>query len=121
MNKIERIKQIVKDEKLDQRSKLKKIVHKRWYCYTLLRNENLRLYEIGKILNVHHATILYGIKQAEFFTSNEDTQYLTDTHELHLEFGDEAEKREQLIAKCQQIITDLQSLQTKIKISLLLD
>ena len=64
---IERIKEIIETEKLNERSKKPNKVYRRWFLFIWLRKNKFLFREISEMFGMHHATILHGIGQAEIF------------------------------------------------------
>ena len=85
---IERIYQIIEVEELKEPSRITYKVCRRWFFYDWLRSRKFKFQQIGKMFNTHHATIMYGIAQANTFTQIKDKKYLAFTHDLMIEFGD---------------------------------
>lgn len=76
MNKIEQIKQIIERENLSIKSRSRRIVYQRMYLFYKLYRLGLTLNEIGKLFNMNHATILYGLKKHEMWCKKKDIIYL---------------------------------------------
>lgn len=87
MNKIERIHQIIKIEKLFEKSKKQNKVHRRYFIYDYLRKNEYRLREIAELFNVDHSTIIYGINQVNLFEQTKDEMFYIDTLDLFQEFN----------------------------------
>ena len=85
---IERIKQIIEDEQLKKNCNRPEKVYRRWFFYCYLRKQKFYLREIAEIFDKHHATIIHGIRQAEFFENQKDEFYLLHTKDLFQEFND---------------------------------
>ena len=85
---IERIKEIIENEQLKNRNQNPEKVYRRWFFYCYLRNQKFYLREIAEIFDKHHATIIHGIKQAEFFEKEKDQLYFLHTKDLFQEFND---------------------------------
>ena len=99
---IERIKEIIKTEKLNERSKKPNKVYRRWFLFIWLRKNKFLFREISEMFNIHHATILHGIGQAEIFEKQNDEIYLLETNDLYLEFKDK-----KIIFKERNLIEDI--------------
>lgn len=85
---IERIKEIIENEQLKNRNQNPEKVYRRWFFYCYLRNQKFYLREIAEMFCKHHATIIHGIRQAEFFENQKDEFYLLHTKDLFQEFND---------------------------------
>ena len=99
---IERIKQIIEDEKLNKRSKKPNKVYRRWFLFIWLRKNKFLFREISEMFGIHHATILHGIIQAEIFEKQNDELYFLATKDLYLEFKDK-----RIIFKERNLIEDI--------------
>jgi len=89
---IERIHEIIKTENLRERTKKPNKVHRRWFIFSYLRKNNFIYREIAEIFGMNHATIIYGITQAELFERSKDEMYLIDTKDLFEEFNNKTIK-----------------------------
>lgn len=85
---IERIKEIIENEDLKIRNQIPEKVYRRWFFYCYLRKKKFYLREIIELFDVHHSSILHGIKQAEIFEKQKDELYLLHTKDLFQEFND---------------------------------
>jgi hypothetical protein len=85
-NLIERINEIIETENLTQRTKKPNKVHRRWFIFSYLRKNNYVLREIAELFDMNHATIIHGIKKAEFYEQVKDEMFLIDTLDLFEEF-----------------------------------
>ena len=85
-NLIERIHEIIETENLTQRTKKPNKVHRRWFIFSYLRKNNYVLREIAELFDMNHATIIHGIKKAEFYEQVKDEMFLIDTLDLFEEF-----------------------------------
>lgn len=101
---IERIKQIIEDEQLKIRNQIPEKVYRRWFFYCYLRKQKFYLREIVEIFNVHHSSILHGIKQAEIFEKQKDEFYFLHTKDLFQEFNDKT-----LFFEKRNLIEDIQN------------
>jgi hypothetical protein len=101
---IERIKQIIEDEQLKKNCNRPEKVYRRWFFYCYLRNQKFYLREIAEIFDKHHATIIHGIKQAEFFEKEKDQLYFLHTKDLFQEFNDKT-----LFFNKRNLIEDIQN------------
>lgn len=57
---------------LKNRSRKPRFVHRRIYFFNMMREQGMTLREIGEIFNVHHATIIHGIKRYKELKSFND-------------------------------------------------
>ena len=101
-NLIERLHEIIQTENLTQRTKKPNKVHRRWFIFAYLRKNNFVLREIAELFQMNHATIIYGITQAELFEDIKDEMYLIDTKDLFEEF-----KNKKIKLKERNLIQDI--------------
>lgn len=101
---IERIKEIIENEQLKIRNQNPEKVYRRWFFYCYLRKQKFYLREIVEIFNVHHSSILHGIKQAEIFEKQKDELYFLHTKDLFQEFNDKT-----LFFKKRNLIEDVKN------------
>ena len=73
MENLIRIKEIIEEEQLKIRNQNPIKVSRRWFFYLWLRKNGFILREIGELFNVGHATVIHGIKQAEYFQTKKMT------------------------------------------------
>lgn len=99
---IQRIKEIIETEKLNEQSKKPNKVYRRWFLFIWLRKNKFLFREISEMFNMHHATILHGIIQAEIFEKQNDELYFLETKDLYLEFKDK-----KIIFKERNLIEDI--------------
>jgi transposase len=99
---IERIHEIIETENLRERTKKPNKVHRRWFIFSYLRKNNFIYREIAEIFGMNHATIIYGITQAELFEDIKDEMYLIDTKDLFEEF-----KNKKIKLKERNLIQDI--------------
>jgi hypothetical protein len=101
-NLINRINEIIETENLRERTKKPNKVHRRWFIFSYLRKNNYVLREIADIFDMNHATIIHGIKKAEFYEQVKDEMFLIDTLDLFEEF-----KNKMLKIKERNLIQDI--------------
>jgi len=101
-NLINRIHEIIETENLTQRTKKPNKVHRRWFIFSYLRKNNYVLREIAELFDMNHATIIHGIKKAEFYEQVKDEMFLIDTLDLFEEF-----KNKMLKIKERNLIQDI--------------
>jgi hypothetical protein len=99
---IERIHEIIETENLRERTKKPNKVHRRWFIFAYLRKNNFIYREIAELFQMNHATIIYGITQAELFEDIKDEMYLIDTKDLFEEF-----KNKKIKLKERNLIQDI--------------
>jgi len=78
--------QYIEDNKLASRHRYRDYTYKRFYLYSLLREEGLTLYEIARLFNRNHASVIHGLKVHDDLISIKDRIYLDTLEELMLIF-----------------------------------
>ncbi len=78
--------QFIEDNKLASRHRYRHLTYKRFYLYNLLREEGLTLYEIARIFNRDHASVIHGLRVHNDLISIKDRIYLDTLEELMLIF-----------------------------------
>jgi hypothetical protein len=68
---IETIEQIIKEQKLDRKSRHRTKIYQRAYLYSVLYNQGINSIQIGRMFNRDHATVLHGIKIHKMFIKND--------------------------------------------------
>lgn len=105
MNQFEKIKELIKRDKLNSKNRVHKNVYKRAYLMNELRSSGMSLTEIGKMFNRDHATVIHNLRTHEWMTSTNDKLYLEYTEEYRwlLEKVDRESARDLItdIMKCQ--------------------
>ena len=81
---IELIKEIIKQDGLAAKNRKREIIHKRIYLFTKLRKDGYTLNGIGKLFNMHHATILHGLNTFQNLVDTNDKQFKMDTEYYEL-------------------------------------
>ena len=95
---IEKVKEYIAAEGLDTPSREQVLRYKRHYiCYRLKRYSRFKLYEIGNLMNRHHATVLNSIKAHHDL--KKDRVYLDTIQETkdffdRIKFDEEITKRD---------------------------
>lgn len=64
---IETIEQIIKEHKLDRKSRHRTKIYQRAYLYSILSTQGINSIQIGRMFNRDHATVLHGIKIHKMF------------------------------------------------------
>lgn len=99
MNKIEQIKDIIQRYDLTIKNRSRRIVYQRMYIFYKLYRLGFTLQEIGKIFNMNHSTILYGLKRHEMWCKKQDIIYLNTIVPLMNELEDDKAYEETLLIK----------------------
>ena len=82
MKEIKFLKEQIKKYQLDNNSRNRSYVYKRYYIMYRLNKCNLSLSEIGRMLNRHHATVIHGIKMHRRWSRQQDKVYLHEIESL---------------------------------------
>ena len=82
MKELKFLKEQIKKYQLDNNSRNRAYVYKRYYIMYRLNKCNLSLSEIGRMLNRHHATVIHGIKMHRRWTRMQDKVYLHEIEPL---------------------------------------
>jgi hypothetical protein len=78
---LEKINGLIDNDQLNVKSRSQIRCHRRYYLYNKMRERGLSLQQIGDCFNRDHATVIYGIKMHNTYTSQKDSKYLNDTEE----------------------------------------
>jgi hypothetical protein len=78
MNEVKFLKEQVKKYNLDTKDRYRIYTYKRFYIMYRLHKCKLSLIQIGKIVNRHHSSILYGIKMHRRWTRLKDQLYANE-------------------------------------------
>ena len=78
----EDIKQIIQEHKLDQPSRQRSVLYKRFYIINVLRSRRLTCVAIGELLNRNHTTIVHALKQHDVWWNLKDEQYIDAIAEI---------------------------------------
>jgi len=82
MKEIEFLKQQIQKYHLDTNSRHRSFVYKRYYVMYRLNKCKVSLTQIGKMLNRHHATVIYGIRMHRRWSRMQDIVYLNEIEPL---------------------------------------
>ena len=77
-NEVEFLKDQVKKYNLDTKDRYRVYTYKRFYIMYRLHKCKLSLIQIGKIVNRHHSSILYGIKMHRRWIRTNDRLYANE-------------------------------------------
>lgn len=81
MNQFDKIKELIKRDKLNSKNRVHENVYKRAYLMHQLRSAGMNLIEIGKMFNRDHATVIHNLRTHEWLNSMNDKLYLEYTQE----------------------------------------
>ena len=88
---ISEVKKIIKIHGLDNKTRKRDAVHKRYFIYFFLsRNLKLTLTDIGMLFKKDHSSVVHGIQKHELFTEANDFIYIDDTLDIRKTFDNNA-------------------------------
>lgn len=64
---IETIEQIIKEHKLDRKSRHRTKIYQRAYLYSLLKDQGVNASQTGRMFNRTHATVIHGLSLHNMF------------------------------------------------------
>lgn len=73
------IKEVIEKDGLKKRNREQHIVHRRIFLFNLLRENGYTFYKIAKLFNLHHATVIHGIKRYKDLSNLNDVKLKVDT------------------------------------------
>ena len=76
---IKRIKKLIEQDELTLKRRERHLVNKRMFLFKLLKKKGFTVAEIGRLFNLHHSTIIYGIKKHEELLKLNDVYLKKDT------------------------------------------
>lgn len=83
---IDKIKEYIQKNGLDKPNQNREMVYSRFYLFSVLKAEGLGYSEIARIFNLKHCTVIYGIKNHNYYEKVKDNLYLKLTYELRNTF-----------------------------------
>ena len=108
------IKEYIQIEKLDTNNRKREIVYKRFYMFAYLRKTyGYSLQRIGRLFGRHHATIMHGIKEYEYF--KEDKLFQEITEEIRQDYPMGVIQKNDLMSSMYKILGQQNLLINKIK------
>lgn len=81
MNQFDKIKQLIKRDRLSSPKRDHELVYRRAYLMHELRSTGMTLKEIGGMFKRDHATVLHSLRTHEWMTSTNDKLYADCTAE----------------------------------------
>jgi hypothetical protein len=82
MKEIDFLKEQIKKYQLDNNSRNRSYVYKRYYIMYRLNKCKMSLTNIGKLLNRHHASVIHGVKMHRRWSRMQDKVYLHEIEPL---------------------------------------
>ena len=118
MNQFNKIKELIKRDKLSSPKRDHELVYRRAYLMHELRSTGMTLKEIGGMFKRDHATVLHSLRTHEWMTNTNDKLYLECIAEYRfiLDYVDRESARDLTtdILKCQSYAT-LKIIKSRIK------
>ena len=84
----EKIKEIIKEYDLKNKSRENNYKWQRQYIFKYLRDLGYTFASIGAMFDKHHATIIHGCNKAEELIETNDVEFSVATHQLALSIED---------------------------------
>tara|TARA_R100001510_G_C7566686_1_gene144711 strand:- start:250 stop:618 length:369 start_codon:yes stop_codon:yes gene_type:complete len=107
---IDKILHVIERDGLKKKDRHREMVHKRAFLFAILREEKYPLNYIGKLFNLHHATVIHGIKNYHQWMKIKDPTFLEDVQDymVFLDYYDKyiPPKRDIMddVMRCQDLI-----------------
>jgi hypothetical protein len=96
MDTIEKIKEIIVEYDLRNKTRIPSMVYRRQYLFYKLKQLGLRLRDIAEIFDMNHCSILYGMNRHMMWSKSKDQMYLNVIAPIMRELGDEQPYEETL-------------------------
>ena len=96
MNQVEKIKEIIVEYDLRNKTRIPSMVYRRQYLFYKLKQLGLRLRDIAEIFDMNHCSILYGMNRHMMWSKSKDQMYLNVIAPIMRELGDEQPYEETL-------------------------
>ena len=96
MNTIEKIKEIIVEYDLRNKTRIPSMVYRRQYLFYKLKQLGLRLRDIAEMFDMNHCSILYGMNRHMMWSNSKDQMYLNVIAPIMRELGDEQPYEETL-------------------------
>lgn len=96
MNQLEKIKQIIVEYDLRNKTRIPSMVYRRQYLFYKLKQLGLRLRDIAEMFDMNHCSILYGMNRHMMWSKSKDQMYLNVIAPIMRELGDEQPYEETL-------------------------
>lgn len=96
MNQIEKIKEIIVEYDLRNKTRIPSMVYRRQYLFYKLKQLGLRLRDIAEMFDMNHCSILYGMNRHMMWSKSKDQMYLNVIAPIMRELGDEQPYEETL-------------------------
>ena len=96
MNQVEKIKEIIVEYDLRNKTRIPSMVYRRQYLFYKLKQLGLRLRDIAEMFDMNHCSILYGMNRHMMWSKSKDQMYLNVIAPIMRELGDEQPYEETL-------------------------
>lgn len=96
MNQLEKIKEVIVEYNLTNKTRIPSMVYRRQYLFYKLKQLGLRLRDIAEMFDMNHCSILYGMNRHMMWSKSKDQMYLNVIAPIMRELGDEQPYEETL-------------------------
>ena len=96
MDTLEKIKEIIVEYDLRNKTRIPSMVYRRQYLFYKLKQLGLRLRDIAEMFDMNHCSILYGMNRHMMWSKSKDQMYLNVIAPIMRELGDEQPYEETL-------------------------
>lgn len=96
MNQVEKIKEVIVEYDLRNKTRIPSMVYRRQYLFYKLKQLGLRLRDIAEMFDMNHCSILYGMNRHMMWSKSKDQMYLNVIAPIMRELGDEQPYEETL-------------------------
>ena len=96
MNQVEKIKEVIVEYDLRNKTRIPSMVYRRQYLFYELKQLGLRLRDIAEMFDMNHCSILYGMNRHMMWSKSKDQMYLNVIAPIMRELGDEQPYEETL-------------------------
>ena len=96
MNQLEKIKEVIVEYDLRNKTRIPSMVYRRQYLFYKLKQLGLRLRDIAEMFDMNHCSILYGMNRHMMWSKSKDQMYLNVIAPIMRELGDEQPYEETL-------------------------
>ncbi len=112
---IEIVKELIKQDGLDQKNRRRDIINKRIYLWNYLRDNGLTFHQIGNLFAKDHATIIHGIRTYKNLSrvNDKDLHLDTEYYRLLIEINKPEVNLRKEVAQAKNLV-DLRNIQRRI-------
>ena len=81
---------LLEDNDIFVKKRKRELTEMKWYFFYFLRNEmNFKLKSIGEMFNIHHATVLHGLNNFDYYIDKKSYECFKMVAEKHLSVNKE--------------------------------